>query len=68
MCYSICIVKATKRLQVFIDAQVLTALREYMKVKYGPNARNISAVVQMIMIEHLKKEGCWDGNVEDTAH
>ncbi len=52
---------STKRLQLFVDEGVHSALRKYMEAKYGPNSRNISSVVQGFIVKELKNEGFWDG-------
>lgn len=52
---------STKRLQLFVDEGVHKSLRRYMEAKYGPNSRNISAVVQGFIVKELKSEGFWDG-------
>ena len=59
--------KVTKRLQVFINKDVVLALRKYMDSEFGPGSRNISSVLQGILISFLRGKGYWDGN-SDKGH
>jgi len=52
-------IMSTKRLQVFVDKGVHDALRKYMESKYGPNPRNLSSVIQGLIVKELESEGFW---------
>ena len=53
------VIVSTKRLQLFVDEGVHTALRKYMEAKYGPNPRNVSSVVQGFIVKELESAGLW---------
>lgn len=59
-------VSRSVKMQLFINEEVERALRLYMKEAFGPNARNISAVFQQAIMEHLKIRGYWPVEGKDV--
>lgn len=61
LCYNLSTMTAikSKRVQMFMDVDVYNALREFMKEKYGPNARNLTSTIQGFVIDKLREKGYW---------